>query len=56
MAYNSINEENLVTAWTPDLFGPIFKKDSLTLKQVRFESSMMCIFLSSQSFIAQPQF
>lgn len=33
MAYNSINEENLVTAWTPDLFGPIFKKDSLTLKQ-----------------------
>ncbi|XP_070167143.1 adenylate cyclase type 10 [Polyergus mexicanus] len=33
MAYDSINEENLVAAWTPDLFGPIFKKDSLTLKQ-----------------------
>ncbi|XP_025264205.1 adenylate cyclase type 10-like [Camponotus floridanus] len=33
MAYNSTNEENLVPAWTPDLFGPIFKKDSLTLKQ-----------------------
>ncbi|CAL1677024.1 unnamed protein product [Lasius platythorax] len=33
MAYNSANEESFVTAWTPDLFGPIFKKDSMTLKQ-----------------------
>lgn len=55
MAFNSTNEENLATAWTPDLFGPIFKKDSMTLKQVRFESSM-CIFLSSQSSVAQSQF
>ncbi|XP_018398206.1 PREDICTED: adenylate cyclase type 10-like [Cyphomyrmex costatus] len=27
------NEENIATAWTPDLFGPIFKKKSLTVKQ-----------------------
>lgn len=45
MAYNSTNEENLVTAWTPDLFGPIFKKESLTLKQVRHDSFTMFIFL-----------
>lgn len=42
MAYNSITEENLVTAWTPDLFGPIFKTDSMTLKQVRLFTT--CIF------------
>lgn len=47
MAYNSANEENLVTAWTPDLFGPIFKKDSLTLKEVRHKSFTTCILLPS---------
>lgn len=41
MAYNSANEESFVTAWTPDLFGPIFKKDSMTLKQVR---PLRCVF------------
>ncbi|XP_067216070.1 adenylate cyclase type 10-like [Linepithema humile] len=34
MAHNSKNEQSIVTAWTPDLFGPIFKKESLTLKEV----------------------
>ncbi|XP_011871981.1 PREDICTED: adenylate cyclase type 10-like [Vollenhovia emeryi] len=34
MAHNPIDEESVVAAWTPDLFGPIFKKHSLTVKQV----------------------
>lgn len=38
MAHNPRNEESIVTAWTPDLFGPVFKKKSLTLKQVRSDS------------------
>ncbi|XP_018349261.1 PREDICTED: adenylate cyclase type 10-like [Trachymyrmex septentrionalis] len=32
MAHNTI-DESIVTAWTPDLFGPVFKKKSLTVKQ-----------------------
>jgi len=45
MARDPIHEENIVTAWTPDLFGPIFKKHSLTLKQVRTEFSTLCLFV-----------
>ncbi|KYN20825.1 Adenylate cyclase type 10 [Trachymyrmex cornetzi] len=33
MTHNPRNEESIVTAWTPDLFGPVFKKKSLTVKQ-----------------------
>lgn len=42
------NEESVVMAWTPDIFGPIFKKNSLTLKQVRsafFYTMYFCLLL-----------
>lgn len=44
MAGSPISEQSVVTAWTPDLFGPIFKKESLTLKKVRWELFMKYSF------------
>lgn len=38
-------EKNIGKAWMPDLFGPVFKKHNLTVKEVRSEFSAWCLFV-----------
>lgn len=51
IAHNMTDEEEMmITAWIPDLFGPVLQKHRFTLREVRSVSPFVLVFRSNLNF------